>query len=58
MSIQPWVHVETFEEYKERFKDFAILERTEDGILFCQLTWKGGPVMWPGGRKLGQYGIP
>ena len=46
MSIQPWVHVETFEEYKERFKDFAILERTEDGILFCQLTWKGGPVMW------------
>ena len=46
MSIQPWVHVETFEEYKERFKDFAHLERTEDGILLCQLTWKGGPVMW------------
>ena len=46
MSIQPWVHVETLEEYSERFKDFAHLERTEDGILLCQLTWKGGPVMW------------
>lgn len=43
MSIQPWVHVETLEEYSERFKDFAHLERTEDGILLCQLTWKGGP---------------
>ena len=46
MSIQPYVHVETLEEYSERFKDFAHLERTEDGILLCRLTWKGGPVMW------------
>ena len=46
MSIQPWVHVETLEEYSERFKDFAVLERTPDGILTCRLTWKGGPVMW------------
>ena len=46
MSIQPYVHVETFEEYKERFKDFAHLERTEDGILTCRLMWKEGPVMW------------
>lgn len=46
MSIQPYVHVETFEEYKERFKDFAYMERTEDGILFVKLHWKGGPVMW------------
>ncbi len=46
MSIQPYVHVETLEEYSERFRDYAHLERTEDGILLCRLTWKGGPVMW------------
>jgi len=46
MSIQPYIHTETFEEYKERFKDFAYMERTDDGILFLKLHWKGGPVMW------------
>ncbi|MCC8151867.1 MAG: enoyl-CoA hydratase/isomerase family protein [Lachnospiraceae bacterium] len=46
MSIQSYVHVEQFEEYKERFKDFAYLERSEDGVLFCRLHWKGGPVLW------------
>ena len=46
MALQPWVHVETFEEYKERFKDFAYMERTEDGILLVRLHWKGGPVVW------------
>jgi Enoyl-CoA hydratase/carnithine racemase len=46
MSIQPWVKVETFEEYKERFKDYAYLERSEDGILLVRLHWKGEPVMW------------
>ncbi len=46
MSIQPWVHIETLEEYAERFKDFAELTRTEDGILLCRLKWKDGPVMW------------
>ncbi|MGI6071416.1 MAG: enoyl-CoA hydratase/isomerase family protein [Lachnospiraceae bacterium] len=46
MAIQPYVHVETLEEYSERFKDYAHLERTKDGILLCRLMWKGGPVMW------------
>ena len=46
MSIQPYVHVETLEEYAERFKDFAHLERSEDGVLLCRLMWKEGPVMW------------
>ena len=46
MPLQPWIHVETFEEYSERFKDFAHLERTEDGILFVRLHWKGGPGIW------------
>ena len=46
MALQPYIHVETFEEYSERFKDFAHMERTEDGILFVRLHWKGGPVVW------------
>ena len=46
MAVQPWIKVEQFEEYKERFKDFAYMERTEDGILFVRLHWKGGPVLW------------
>ena len=46
MALQPWIHIETFEEYQERFKDFAHMERTEDGILLVRLHWKGGPVVW------------
>ena len=42
--MQPYVHVETLEEYGERFKDFAHLERTEDGILLCRLHWRARPV--------------
>jgi enoyl-CoA hydratase/carnithine racemase len=46
MALQPYVHVETFEEYSQRFKDFAHMERTQDGILLVRLHWKGGPVVW------------
>jgi enoyl-CoA hydratase/carnithine racemase len=46
MALQPYVHVETLEEYSQRFKDFAHFERTEDGILLVRLHWKGGPVVW------------
>lgn len=46
MALQPYVHVETFEEYSERFKDFAHMERSEDGILLVRLHWQGGPVVW------------
>ena len=46
MALQPYIHVETFEEYSERFKDFAQMERSEDGILLVRLHWKGGPVVW------------
>jgi enoyl-CoA hydratase/carnithine racemase len=46
MALQPYVNVETLEEYSERFKNFAHMERTEDGILFVRLHWKGGPVVW------------
>lgn len=46
MALQPYVHVETFEEYKERFKDFAYMERSDDGVLLVRCHWKGGPVVW------------
>ena len=46
MALQTYVHVETFEEYSQRFKEFAYMERTEDGILWVRLHWKGGPVVW------------
>ena len=46
MALQPYVHVETLEEYAERFKDFAHLERNEEGILFCRLHWKGEACVW------------
>jgi enoyl-CoA hydratase/carnithine racemase len=46
MAMQPYVHVETLEEYSERFKDFAHLERTEEGILLCRLHWKGEACVW------------
>ncbi len=41
MALQPYVHVETLEEYSERFKDFAHMERTEDGILFLPPSLEG-----------------
>ena len=46
MALQSYVHVETFEEYSERFKDYAHMARTEDGLLLVRLHWKGGPVVW------------
>ena len=46
MALQHWLHVETFEQYSERFKDFAHMTRSEDGILFVRLHWKGDPVVW------------
>ena len=46
MALQPYVHVETLEEYAERFKDFAHLERNDEGILFCRLHWKGEACVW------------
>ena len=46
MALQEYVHVETLEEYSERFKDYAHLERTDDGILLCRLGWKGEACVW------------
>ena len=46
MAVQNYVHVETFEEYSERFKDFAHMERNEKGVLLVKFHWKGNPMLW------------
>ncbi len=51
MALQPYVHVETLEEYGERFKDFAHMERTEDGILFVRLKRNQGCIREPSKRR-------
>lgn len=38
----------TFEEYAKRYEDFAVLERTEDGILEIRLHTNGGVCRWDG----------
>jgi enoyl-CoA hydratase/carnithine racemase len=45
MAKYDYVHVETLEEYSERFKDFFTFKR-EDGILEVKMHTKGGPVQW------------
>ena len=36
----------TFEEYKERFSEYFLLERTEDGIVTVTMHYDGGPPIW------------
>lgn len=40
------VHVETFEEYKERFKEHMQMTRDENGVLRVHLSTKGGEAVW------------
>ena len=39
----------SFEEYKEKFKDFLIIER-KNGIISARMHTEGGPVRWGIGR--------
>lgn len=45
MAKNKYVHVETLDEYRERFKDFFAFKR-EDGILEVKMHTLGGPVQW------------
>lgn len=45
MAINKYAHVETLEQYSERFKDFFKFHR-EDGILQVTMHTNGGPVYW------------
>ncbi|MFO7300204.1 MAG: enoyl-CoA hydratase/isomerase family protein [Actinomycetes bacterium] len=44
MSLQEFVPLPDFEEYRERFKDFFKLERNEDGVVLAEAHTLGGPI--------------
>jgi enoyl-CoA hydratase/carnithine racemase len=44
MSLQEFIDPPKFEEYKERFKDFFLLDRRDDGVLLAEAHTLGGPV--------------
>ena len=35
-----------FEEYRDRYSDSYVLEKTDDGILLMRMHTDGGPVNW------------
>lgn len=44
MSLQQFVPTPDFDEYRERFKDFFRLSRTDDGVLLAEAHTLGGPI--------------
>ncbi len=44
MSLQEFAPLPDFDEYRERFKDFFTLSRTDDGVVLAQAHTLGGPI--------------
>ena len=44
MSLQPFIPTPKFEEYKETFKDYYMLERRPDGVILARAHTRGGSV--------------
>lgn len=44
MSIQEFVSPPKFEEYREKFAEFCLMERRDDGVILVQLHTAGGPI--------------
>lgn len=44
MSLQEFVPTPDFDEYRERFKDFFTLTRSDDGVLLAEAHTQGGPI--------------
>lgn len=44
MSLQEFVATPDFDEYRERFKDFFRLTRSDDGVLLVEAHTAGGPI--------------
>ena len=44
MSLQKFIPTPKFEEYREAFKDFFVLDRREDGVLLARAHTLGGPI--------------
>ena len=41
MSLQEFLPTPKFEQYREQFKDFLILDRRADGVLLAQAHTRG-----------------
>jgi len=44
MSLQKFIPTPKFEEYREEFKDFFVLDRRDDGVLLARAHTLGGPI--------------
>lgn len=44
MSLQDFLAPPDFDEYRERFQDFFLMDRTDDGVLLVQAHTLGGPT--------------
>jgi enoyl-CoA hydratase/carnithine racemase len=57
MSLQEFLPTPKFEDYREFFKDFFVMERREDGVLFARAHTRGGSVQLSvqNHRALGQF---
>src|ERR1700734_3973064 len=44
MSLQEFVPTPRFEDYREAFRDFYLMERRDDGVLLVAAHTQGGPV--------------
>ncbi|MTD55113.1 enoyl-CoA hydratase/isomerase family protein [Amycolatopsis pithecellobii] len=57
MSLQEFLPTPEFDEYKEHFKDFFLLDRRDDGVLFARAHTRGDSVKLSveNHRALGQF---
>jgi hypothetical protein len=57
VSLQEFLPTPTFEEYREQFKDFFILDRRDDGVLLAQAHTRGDSIKLSvqNHRALGQF---
>jgi enoyl-CoA hydratase/carnithine racemase len=57
MSLQDFLPTPKYDEYKEFFKDFFLLDRREDGVLLARAHTRGGSVQLSvqNHRALGQF---
>jgi enoyl-CoA hydratase/carnithine racemase len=57
VSLQEFLPTPTFDEYREQFKDFFILDRRDDGVLLAQAHTRGDSIKLSvqNHRALGQF---
>ncbi len=45
MDVSGFIPRPRFEDYKEKYKDYIIMER-RNGVIMLRMHSKGGPVVW------------